>query len=128
MSFASYSIDLDLPRDLVRIRMSGFFSVEDISRFQKELKAAHALLGCRGRPLTINDISGMAIQTQEVTARWGAFLANPAHRSRRLAFVVASTLARAQLKRAIGNRDARMFRNAAEAEEWLFADEAIEAA
>ena len=128
MSFASYSIDLDLPRDLVRIRMSGFFNLEDISRFQAELKAAHGRLGYRDKPLTIIDISGMAIQTQEVTARWGAFLANPAHRSRRLAFVVAPTLARVQLKRALRDRDARVFSNTAEAEEWLFADEVSEAA
>ena len=125
MSPASFSIDLDPLRDLVRVRLSGFFSVEDIARFQAELLLAHRQLACarRGGPLTVNDISGMAIQAQDVVARWGAFLADPAHRSRRLAFVVASTLARMQLQRAIGGRDARVFTDTAEAERWLF-DEA----
>jgi len=69
----------------------------------------------------LNDISGMAIQSQDVIAKWQAFLTNPAHRSRRLAFVVASALARMQLQRAIGDRDAQVFTNAQEAEQWLFA-------
>lgn len=126
MSPARFTIDLDPPRDLVRICLAGFFSVEDIARFQAELLVAHRRLGCgrRGGPLTINDISDMAIQSQDVVARWGAFLADPAHRSRRLAFVVASTLARMQLQRTIGNRDARVFTDTAEAERWLFAEEA----
>lgn len=126
---ARYSIDLDIPRDLVRIRLAGFFSVDDIARFQAELLVAHQRLGCgrRGGPLTVNNISEMAIQSQDVVARWGKFLADPAHRSRRLAFVVASTLARMQLQRAIGDRDARVFTDATEAERWLFADKAAAA-
>ena len=123
---ARFTIDLDPRRDLVRIRLAGFFSMDDIARFQAELLVAHRQLGCgrRGGPLTINDISDMAIQSQDVVARWGAFLADPAHRSRRLAFVVASTLARMQLQRTIGDRDAQVFTDPAEAERWLFADKA----
>lgn len=126
MSPASFSIDLEPRRDLVRIRLCGFFSVDDIGRFQAELLLAHRRLGCgrKGGPLTINDISGMAIQSQDVVPRWSAFLADPAHRSRRLAFVVASTLARMQLERVIGGRDAQVFTDAAEAERWLFTGEA----
>jgi hypothetical protein len=124
---ASFSIDLDPRRDLVRIRLAGFFSVDDIARFQSELQLAHKRLNCarRGGPLTINDISGMMIQSQEVVTRWGAFLADPTHRSRRLAFVVGSSLARMQLERAIGERDARVFTDAAEAESWLLAEATV---
>ncbi|RYF21148.1 MAG: hypothetical protein EOO77_06590 [Oxalobacteraceae bacterium] len=105
--------------------MTGFFSVNDIARFQAELLLAHRHLGCgpQGGPLTINDIRGMAIQNQEVVARWGAFLADPRHRSRRLSFVVSSALARMQLQRAIGDRDARVFTDPEEAEQWLFLEE-----
>lgn len=124
MTPASYTIELDPARELVRVRMAGFFAPEDVARFQAELQRVHRRLDCgaKGGPLTINDISGMAIQSQDVVARWGAFLADPAHRSRRLAFVVASTLARMQLQRVIGGRDAQLFTDAAEAERWLFAD------
>ena len=130
MSPASFTIEIDPSRDLVRIRLSGFFSVDDIGRFQAELLLAHRRLGCgrRGGPLTINDISNMAIQSQDVVARWGAFLADPAHRSRRLAFVVGSTLARMQLQRTINGRDAKVFTAADEAEQWLFAEVANDAA
>lgn len=123
MSPASFTIELDHARDLVRIRLSGFFSTDDVDRFQAELLLAHRRLGCgrRGGPLTINDISDMAIQSQDVVARWGAFIADPAHRSRRLAFVVGSTLARMQLQRVIAGRDAKVFTAADEAERWLFA-------
>ncbi len=130
MSPASYSIDLEPARDLVRVRMAGFFGVADIDRFQAELVGAHRRLGLgrKGGPLTINDVRAMAIQSQDVVARWGAFLSDPSHRSRRLAFVVASALARMQLQRAIGGRDARVFTDEAEAERWLFAEDAGAAA
>ena len=130
MAPASFTIEIDPARDLVRIRLSGFFSVDDVGRFQAELLVAHRRLGCgrKGGPLTINDISDMAIQSQDVVARWSAFLADPAHRSRRLAFVVGSTLARMQLQRVIGGRDAKVFTAADDAEQWLFAEAASAAA
>ena len=130
MSPTNFTIELDPSHDLVRIRLSGFFSVDDVGRFEAELLLAHRRLGCgrKGGPLTIADISGMAIQSQDVVARWSAFLANPAHRSRRLAFLVGSTLARMQLQRTIGGRDAMVFTAADEAERWLFAHVADTAA
>ena len=129
MSPASFTIELDPSRELVRIRLSGFFSVDDVGRFQAELLLTHRRLGCgrKGGPLTINDISGLAIQSQDVVARWSAFLADPGHRSRRLAFVVSSTLARMQLQRAIGGRDAMVFTDTDEAERWLFAEATVAA-
>jgi hypothetical protein len=126
MSSAKYSIDVDPARDLVRVSLSGFFTAEDIDRFQAELQIEHRKLGCdkRGGPLTINDLTEMAIQSQDVLARWGEFLANPTHRSRRLALVVASALGRMQLQRIIGDRNAQVFTDVREAEQWLFADSA----
>ena len=123
MSKASFSIDVEPARELVRVRMSGFFSAADVDTFQWALQKAHRQLDCarRGGPLTINDVGGMAIQSQDVAARWGEFLVDPAHRSRRLAFVVSSALARMQLKRLIGLREAEVFTDPVEAEQWLFA-------
>lgn len=124
MSSANYSIDVDPLRDLVRVRLSGFFTTEEIDRFEAELQREHRRLGCdrRGGPLTLNDLTAMSIQSQEVLARWGEFLANPTHRSRRLALVVASALGRMQLQRIIGDRNARVFTDAVEAEKWLFSE------
>ncbi|MEH3040067.1 MAG: hypothetical protein PGN21_08380 [Sphingomonas paucimobilis] len=122
MQPASYTIAVDPDRDLVHVRMTGFFTIADVDRFQGELQLAHRQLRCalRGGPLTINDISGMAIQSQDVIRHWAGFLADPAHRSRRLAFVVSSALARLQLQTVIVGRDSRIFATHDEAEQWLF--------
>lgn len=119
---ASYSIDVDVPRDLVRITMSGFFAADDIAAFLATREAAHARLTCApNRHVTINDLRGMKIQSQEVVDAFRAMLAAPRFRSRRLAFVAGPTLARSQLFRALAGRDARVFESAALAEAWLFA-------
>lgn len=119
---AGYSIQVDPLRDLVRIRMSGFFTPEDIEGFLAARRDAHAQLTCRRNAhLTINDLREMKIQSQEIVDAFRAMLAAPEYRSRRLAFIVSSTLARSQLGRALGGRDARCFEDPAEAERWVFA-------
>ena len=125
-----FKIDIDVPRSFVRIRLAGFFDDASLRRFTAARKLAFGQLRCSpNQHLSLTDIRGMAIQTQEVVSRWGTVLADPAYRSRRLAFVVASTLARMQLQRAIGSRDARCFTDPAEAEAWLLhGDAAADAA
>ena len=103
--------------------MAGLFTPADIDAFLADRAKAHAELGCgRNRHLTLNDLRGMKIQHQEVVAAFQAMLAAPEHRSRRLAFVAAPTLARSQLMRALDGRDARCFDDPDEAETWLFAE------
>ena len=117
---AQYSVEADPARSLVRIRMAGFFSPEDIAGFIEARRAAHAELTCgRNRHVTINDLRGMKIQSQEIVDAFRAMLADPDYRSRRLAFVVSPTLARTQLMRALANRDARCFGDPWKAEVWL---------
>ena len=119
---ASFSIRVEPLRDLVRIRMSGFFTLADVEDFLVAREEAHAALRCGpNRHLTLNDVSEMKIQSQEIVDSFRAMLAAPEYRSRRLAFIVSSTLARSQLGRALGGRDARCFEDPAEAERWLFA-------
>ncbi len=118
---ASFSITAEPERDLVRIRMSGFFTPADIVAFLEERSRAHARLTCGpNQHLTLNDVRGMNIQPQEAVAGFQAMLADPAHRSRRLAFVVAPTLARGQLVRALSGRsNTQFFEELTEAETWL---------
>ena len=121
-----FKIQVDPLRDLVRIRMSGFFATSDVERFIEERRRAHAQLRCApNQHLTLNDVSGMKIQSQEVVAAFQAMMAESGYRSRRLAFVVSSTLARSQLMRACVGRDMRCFEDVASAERWLFG-EAVE--
>ena len=116
----NFSIDVDVARSLVRIRMSGLFSREQVLAFVKARNAAHARLTCPpNMHVTLNDIRDMKIQPQETVAAFREILGDPAYRSRRLAFVTRQTLARQQLLRALDSRDGRCFDDAVEAEAWL---------
>lgn len=119
---ADFAIDVDAARDLVRIRMSGFFTPEDIDAFLAARAVAHTQLRCDpNQHLTLNDLSDMKIQSQDSVEMFRAMLADPAYRSRRLAFVIGRTLARTQLQRALDRRTARCFDDNWAAEAWLFA-------
>jgi hypothetical protein len=117
---ATFSVTCDPDRDLIRISMAGLFTPADIAAFLEERRRAHARLRCgANRHLTLNDVRGMKIQPQDAVAAFRHMLSDPAYRSRRLAFIVAPTLARGQLARALTGRDARMFEDPREAEAWL---------
>ena len=121
---ADYSIEVEPKRDLVRIRMGGFFEPDDIAGFLDARRVAHRHLSCGpNQHLTINDLRDMKIQSQEMVDAFRALLADPLYRSRRLAFVVSPTLARTQLVRALANRTARCFEDFWSAESWLFGPE-----
>lgn len=126
---ASFHIETEPARDLVRITMSGFFTPDDIEAFLAARAAAHKQLRCGpNQHLTLNDVRGMKIQSQQAVVAFQRMLADPDHRSRRLAFVVDKTLALLQLERALANRDARCFSSVNEALLWLFAPDAPAAA
>lgn len=118
---ADFTIDVEPERDLVRIRMRGFFAPEDIEAFLAERARAHARLTCGpNQHLTLNDLREIKIQAQESVEMFRTMLADPAYRSRRLAFVMGRTLARTQLNRALDQRYARCFEDTVTAEAWLF--------
>lgn len=117
-----FDIDIDVPRDLVRIRMGGFFTLEAMERFRIARDLAHLKLRCAPNAhLTLTDISQMAIQSQDMVIAFQRLLSDPVARSRKLAFIHGTTLARMQVQRAAANRYMRTFATAAEAEAWLFA-------
>lgn len=121
---AQFTIAVEPERDLVRISMGGLFSPEDIADFVQARRSAHLKLRCRrNQHLTINDLRGLKIQPQESVAAFQQLLADPAYRSRRLAFVIGTTLARGQLLRALSGRGAACFDSVAEAETWLLTGE-----
>ena len=104
--------------------MAGFFTPEDVDRFLEAQRAAHARLTCGpNEHLTLNDLREMKIQPQDTVAAFRNLLADPKARSRRLAFVVSGTLAKAQLMRALEGRPVACFTDELEAEQWLFAGE-----
>ncbi|RYD89429.1 MAG: hypothetical protein EOP61_31660 [Sphingomonadales bacterium] len=122
---AQFSIEADPSRDLIRIRMAGFFTKEDIDAFLAARGAEHAKLRCGpNQHLTLNDLRDMKIQSQEMVDAFREVLADPLYRSRRLAFIVSPTLARSQLMRALDRRYARCFEDIWTAEAWLELGEA----
>ena len=119
---ADFSFQVDPSRDLVRIRMGGFFTLDDIGVFLAARHEAHKQLVCgRNQHVTLNDIRDMKIQSQEIVDAFREMLAAPDYRSRRLAFVVSPTLARTQVMRALDQRDAQCFEDMWRAEAWLLA-------
>jgi hypothetical protein len=117
---ARFSFQVDPARDLVRIKMGGLFTPEDIAAFAEARRQAHCKLRCPANAhVTLNDLRELKIQAQEVVSAFRDMLAAPDYRSRRLAFVCGPTLARNQLTRALATRDARCFDDPVSAEAWL---------
>lgn len=114
---------------MIRIRTAGLFGPVDIAQFLEARRAAHEELGLPpNQHLTLNDMSELKIQTQEAVVAFQQIMADPAFRSRRVAFVTPRSLARAQIRRAVAERhDCRCFDSIDEAEAWLLAADAVEA-
>lgn len=121
-----FSIEADRSHGLIRIVMSGLLTLDDVRDFYETRRRAHDELGLpKNAHLTLNDIRQVKILPQETLAAFCEMLADPDYHSRRLAFVVAPTLVRAQVVRALAGREnARCFADPAAAEAWLLeADE-----
>lgn len=123
------SIRIDRALGLVRIRMSGLLTLGDVRTFYDMRERAFEDLALpKNAQLTLNDVRDLKILPQETLAAFCDLLADPVYHSRRLAFVVAPTLVRAQVIRAVGQRpNVRCFTNPVEAESWLLGEAEQEA-
>ncbi len=117
----NFTIEADRAYGLVRIRMSGLFTLDDVRDFYEARRRVHAELGLpKNEHLTLNDVRDLKILPQETLAAFCDMLADPDYHSRRLAFVVGPTLLRGQVARALdGRTNARCFGDVEEAEAWL---------
>jgi len=121
-----YDITIDRQRGLLRIVLGGFFSLDDVARYSAAKNAALQKLGCgRNQHLTLCDVSACVLQSQEIVAAFQKMTDDPRYRSRRLAFVSGSSLSRMQIRRILTRDAAACFSNVAEAEAWLFEQEAV---
>ncbi len=124
---ANYRVDVDPVRNVVRHYLAGFFEPADVERYVAARNAAHQRLTCApNQHVTLVDVRDMKIQQQDIVKTFTAVMADPRYHSRKLAFVVALSLARMQLLRASANRSAQYFSSIEEAEAWLLADEDCE--
>lgn len=119
-----FHFEIDRARGLVRITMSGFYEAEDVAAFVEARKKAHAELGLAPNAhMTLNDLRGMKVQSQDTVRAFQAMLTAPEYRSRKLAFVADRNLATMQLERTLVARDAKIFTDIPSAEAYLFAEE-----
>ena len=119
---ASFSISIEPDYDLIRIDIIGFFSGDDVTRFTHELGFFMGRLRCRPNAhITLCNVSGMKIQSQEMVAAFSKVVGDPVFRSRKLAFVTGSTLARMQTRRLTDRDGVAYFTEAADARAWLLA-------
>ena len=120
-----FSIDFDATRVLVRAKMWGFMTPEEVLDFSEQEQRIVADMGCgSGEFLLLIDTEGAVIQSQEVVAGFMDLVANSPLKARRIAVVRGSSLTRMQTQRILMIRDnAAIFAAMPEAEEWLFAPE-----
>ena len=126
---ASFHYDVDAARNLVRLTMSGFFHRQDILAMTAARAEAYRQLNCAPNAhVTLIDVRGLKIQSQETMDAFGAMLGVREFRSRRLALVLAQTLARTQVERVLASRPGVTgFSDPAAALAWLLDDEADQA-
>ena len=123
---AKFKIQVEPGQNLIRITLSGFFSARDVDSFVIARNAAHAdLTSQTNMHLTLCDIRDIKIQAQEIVGAFHHVLSDDEYRSRKLAVVVASSLARHQLQRAAAGRFFCVFTSVEDALLWLNDDDGI---
>jgi hypothetical protein len=99
----SHSIEVDLARKLIDLRIGGLISPEDAAWIGEELRAAIRALGDDvGQHVTLYDGSGVPVVPQETVELIKHTLDNPEVRklwARKIAFVVSTALAKLQAQR-----------------------------
>lgn len=119
-----FSIAVDVERHLVRVAMAGFFDRADVARFVEARDAEHRKLrSAANEHFTLVDIRAMQIQSQDAVSEFQRVLSAPETASKRIAFVVAKSLARLQIQRAAEGRPANYFSDVEDAEHWLLTGE-----
>ncbi len=117
---ASYSIEVDKARGLLRITMSGFFTEDEVLRFVADKDTAiNEMGGLSCHQFTLVDIREMQIQTQEIVMTFRRVLSDQTAIAKPIAFLVSPSLARSQIRRAAGDRKAEYFTSIEAAETWL---------
>lgn len=115
-----FRVEAEREACLIRLTMGGFFDSATIGAMRHEIVQAVAALPCgANQHLTLCDIREMDIQSQERVEEFSRLVGSDDIRSRRLAFVVARSLARLQAKRLTTREGVEFFANADEALRWL---------
>ncbi|WP_404365618.1 hypothetical protein AB5I39_09270 [Sphingomonas sp. MMS24-J45] len=117
---ATHVIRVYPQKQLVDITVGGVFDVPRVIQVALDVKAAIDSLGLGpGEHLTLFDVSGFSLQSQDVVAALQSVLGDPRYTSRRLAVVADATLSPMQMQRVLKRDTAQWFNNRRVAEAWL---------
>lgn len=124
-----YKITTEPRRKLVRLKLAGMLTREQVARLYREEHLAILAMGCRpGDHLCIVDLTACPLQIQEVAQAFQSEIKSSG-KARRLAMYVGEALGRMQARRIARERDdVAIFERRDEAEAWLFADPSRQAA
>ncbi len=99
----AFSIRFDTVQKLLDIEVRGHWDIATVARFGEAVAMMVSRLpslGCSlGQQVTLFDMTGFAVQSQDVLPPLGRLAADPGITSRRIAIVAASVLLKMQAKR-----------------------------
>lgn len=118
---AMHVITVDPDTGLVEIGIDGFWAVDRLAAFSRDLVAATTRARSRGKPsVVLCDYTRALIQPQEVIGALQQMVNDPIHKSRRVAFFTERQLATMQVRRIASMRDdMRVFDERTAALAWL---------
>lgn len=124
-----FEITTDPSRKLVRLTLKAMLTKEQVADLYRQEHHAIRAMGCAlGEHICIVDLTACPLQVKEVAEAFRHNIGSP-HQARRLAMYTGQALARMQAKRVARERsDVAIFERREDAEAWLFAEGAQNAA
>ena len=119
------TITVDRESRVLAFRAEGLFDEDGVARLARAKAAAIQSLGGRSDDhVSIVDVTGCKIQSQDVVTAFASMMGDQALASRKTAFVAGpGCLIRLQIRRTTAHRDsARMFDNVDTARHWVLSD------
>ncbi|MEH3046560.1 hypothetical protein [Sphingomonas adhaesiva] len=116
-----FEIVFDPAQRVLHLKLTGFWTMETMARFAKELHTTSTMISERyGTFATLSDSRDFPIQSAEVSERFERIRARGLEaKSGPTAIVVASQLSKFQAERLLKTKHNRVFLDRAEAEAWL---------
>jgi hypothetical protein len=117
-----FTIETQPEHKLVRVKLSGMLTLEEVEEFYRQEHDAILRMGCAlGEQIVLVDMTECPIQMQQIVSAFQNTMDRP-DRAWRLAMVTGGSLSRIQARRVAQREYVAMFDTTAEAEAWLFAE------
>lgn len=117
-----FTIDTEPGLKLVRMKLSGMLTVEEVAELYRQEHAAILAMGCPlGEQIVLADLTECPLQLSQIVDAFQASMGRP-EMAWRLAIVTGLSLSRMQARRLAQREGIRIFATVEDAEEWLFAE------